>query len=111
MPGRSRTSGRQVHPKGPLRTVDDEVRERVRNALHAKGWDQKDLAAKLDVVPATITNLLRPGAPRQIKYLEQLFGVLGIEDDLEFVQRNWMDLEPEDRAVIRALVAARRKKA
>lgn len=107
MPSRSRSNGRQVHPKGPLQTVDDTVRQRVRDKLEARGWDQKDLAAKLGVVPATITNLLKPGAPRQIKYLAELYKALDIEDDLATVQNNWPDLPPEVRAVIVALVEAR----
>jgi ribosome-binding protein aMBF1 (putative translation factor) len=110
MPSRSRPGGRQVHPKGPLRTVDDTVRKRVRDALDRKGWDQKDLADKIDVVPATITNLLKPGPPRQIKYLQKLYEALGIEDDLEVVQRNWPTLSVEDRAIIRALVESRSKR-
>lgn len=107
MPSRSRSTGRQVHPKGPLRTVDNSVRQRVRDKLEAKGWDQKDLAAKLGVVPASISNLLKPGPPRQIKYLPDLYAALGIEDDLETIVRNWPELSPEDRAVIVALVSAR----
>jgi ribosome-binding protein aMBF1 (putative translation factor) len=107
---RSRSRGRQEHPKGPLRTVDDVVRDRVRVALTAKGWDQKDLAAKINVVPATITNLLKPGPPRQIKFLPQLFAALDLDDDLERIVRNWPGLSSEDKAVIVALVAARSSK-
>lgn len=107
MAARSRSTGRQVHPKGPLRFVDDQLRQRVRSALAAKGWDQKDLADKLDVVPASITNLLKPGPRRQIKFLPKLLAVLGIDDEFEMVQANWQELPPEDRAVIVALIAAR----
>ncbi len=109
MPGSSRSTGRQEHPKGPLRTVDNTVRERVREALRAKGWEQKDLADKLDVVPATITNLLKPGPNRQIKYLPKLLRVLGLKDDLDEVTESWADLSGEDRAVIVALVRARKR--
>lgn len=99
-----------MHPKGPLRTVDNAVRDRVRARLTSKGWQQKDLADKLDVSEGTITNLLKPGEPRQIKYLPRLFEVLGIEDDLELVNREWPHLDAETRAVIAALVAARSKR-
>jgi transcriptional regulator with XRE-family HTH domain len=109
MPSRSRSGGRQEHPKGPLRTVDDEVRQRVRDRLAAKGWDQKKLAAELDVAEATITNLLKPGPPRQIKYLPELLAKLQIEDDLEYVQRTWSDLSAEIRAAIVAIAKNSRK--
>ena len=106
MPGSSRSTGRQSHPKGPLRTVDNVVRERVRAALAAKGWEQKDLAVKLDVAPATITNLLKPGPVRQIKFLPQLLKLLGLKDELEEVNEAWPDLLPEVKAAIAALVRA-----
>lgn len=106
MARRSPSGGRQVHPKGPLRTVDDGIRERVEKALVNKQWEQKDLAAKLDVSPATITNLLKRGEPRQIKYLPQLFAALDIEDELELVQRKWPSLTPEIQAAIAAIVRA-----
>lgn len=109
MPGRSRSNGRQVHPKGPLRTVDDTLRRRVREALETKGWDQKDLADELEVARATITNLLKPGEPRQIKYLPELLRKLGLEDDLDVVVSGWPDVPMEERALIVALVAKRRR--
>lgn len=96
-----------MHPKGPLRTVDDAIRDRVRKRLEDKGWQQKDLADKLELSEGSITNLLKPGPARQIKYLPRLFAVLGIEDDLKTIERAWPDLPPEDRAIILALVAAR----
>lgn len=96
-----------MHPKGPLRTVDDAIRGRVKKRLESKGWQQKDLADKLNLSEGSITNLLKPGKPRQIKYLPELLAVLGIEDDLKTIEKAWPDLSAEDRAVILALVAAR----
>jgi ribosome-binding protein aMBF1 (putative translation factor) len=96
-----------VHPKGPLRTVDNAIRDRVRKQIENKGWQQKDLADKLSLSEGSITNLLKPGPPRQIKYLPQLLSILGIEDDLKTIEKAWPDLSAEDRAVILALVAAR----
>jgi transcriptional regulator with XRE-family HTH domain len=107
MPSRSRSGGRQEHPKGPLRTIDDELRQRVRDRLREKGWDQKKLAAELDVADATITNLLKPGQPRQIKYLDKLLTVLQLEDDLEVVTSNWHQLTADIRAAIVAIARAR----
>lgn len=106
---RARESGRQPHPEGELKTVDDVVRERVREALRAKGWQQKDLALKIPVVPASITNLLKPGPPRQIRYLDRLYEVLGIEDQLQEVMDGWIELPPEVRSAIAAIVASHRK--
>ena len=111
MPGKSRSTGRQVHPKGPLRTVDDVIRQRVRDALRLKGWEQKDLASKLNVAEATITNLLKPGPPRQIKYLPELLKVLDLEDELQTVNNGWPGLSSEDRAIIVALVESRGRRA
>ena len=102
---KTRSSGRQVHPKGPLRTVDDYLRKRVEERLTIKGWLQKDLAAKLDVAEETITNLLKPGPPRQIKYLPKLLDALDMEDKLEtLVVPRWPDLPASVRDVIVALV-------
>lgn len=109
MARRPRSNGRQIHPRGPLLTVDDAVRNRVRKALDERGWEQKDLAAKLSVAPATITNLLKPGPPRQIKYLTELYRVLGIQDQLQEVVVGWPDLPSEVRDVIVALVASRKR--
>lgn len=111
MVAKRRDTGRQEHPDGELKTVDDVLRERIRNALHAKGWQQKDLAAKVDVVDATITNLLKPGPPRQIRYLPKLLEVLGLEDQLQVVIDGWSSLPPEARDVIAALVAANKSRA
>jgi transcriptional regulator with XRE-family HTH domain len=110
MPSRSRSSGRQVHPKGELRTIDDVLRKRVRDALEQMDLDQKDLATKVGVSAASITNLLKPGPPSQIKYLPKLLRVLGIEDDLETVVRGWPDLPEAERAAIAALVKSRSAK-
>lgn len=104
-----RDTGRQSHPEGDLKTVDDVIRRRVRDALEAKGWQQKDLAAKIPVSPASITNLLKPGEARQIRYLDRLFEVLGIEDQLQDVIDGWASLPPEARDVIVAFVAASRR--
>lgn len=107
---RPASSGRQEHPEGELRTVDDTIRNRVRDALTAKGWQQQDLARKIPVSPASIVNLLKPGAPRQIRYLPRLLEVLELEDQLQEVIEGWPDLPPATRDVIAALVAASRRK-
>lgn len=105
-----RENGRQQHPEGELKTVDNLMRERIREAMLAKGWEQQELAAKIPVVPATITNLLKPGPPRQIRYLPKLLQVLGLADQLQEVIEGWPELPPEARNVIAALVAANRRR-
>lgn len=80
--------GRQDHPTGPLETVDESWKDDVRAELRRRGWDQKDLADKVDVSPATITNLFKPG-PKQIRFkarVEELFG--------------WTTKTDEERAVL-----------
>jgi ribosome-binding protein aMBF1 (putative translation factor) len=107
---KSRDTGRQSHPEGELKTVDDAMRERIREAMRAKGWQQQELADKIPVVPATITNLLKPGPARQIRYLPRLLHVLGIADQLQEVIEGWPDLPPEARNIVAALVAANRRR-
>jgi len=106
-----RDTGRQSHPEGELKTVDDLLKERIRAALQAKGWQRQELADKISVKPATITNLLKPGPPRQIRYLPKLLEVLGIADQLQEVIEGWPELPAEARDVIAALVAANRRRA
>lgn len=110
MAGKARSNGRQVHPRGALRTVDDVIRQQVKDALADKGWEQKDLADKLGVVPATITNLLKFGSPRQIKYLPRLLAILGLPDELQQIQDKFPNLTAEDRALLLAFVESRSRK-
>jgi hypothetical protein len=100
MARKPRPRGRQVHPTGPLETVDDELKLELRKAMDAKGWDQKDLAHEIPCSPASITNMFKPG-PRQVRFKRRLFEVLGIagagtENLLRQVQRDWIHLSPED---------------
>jgi hypothetical protein len=111
---KQRSRGRQVHPKGPLDTVDDDLKEDIRKAMHAKGWDQKDLAGEIPVAPASITNMFKPG-PRQIRFKARLFEVLGIagvstDEYLRRVERNWIYLTPEDAAHVTGLIESLAKK-
>lgn len=52
------SQGRQEHPSGELISIDEIWKARVRREIKARKWLQKDLADKVGVVPATITNLL-----------------------------------------------------
>lgn len=47
--------------------------------MTAKGWDQKDLAPKIPISEASISNMLKPG-DRQIRYRKRLLEVLELED-------------------------------
>jgi lambda repressor-like predicted transcriptional regulator len=61
MAKRTRSDERQVHPIGERFTVDDEWKKDVRAEIERRGMSQADLAHQIDVTPATITNLLKPG--------------------------------------------------
>lgn len=100
---RSRTTGRQDHPSGLLQTVDDELKKQIRKAMDDKGMNQGDLAAKIPVSPAAITNMFKAG-PRQIRFLPKLLEVLELEDQLQVVIENWADLSAELRASIATIV-------
>jgi ribosome-binding protein aMBF1 (putative translation factor) len=73
---KQRSKGRQVHPTGPLDTVDESWKDDVRAEMRRRGWDQKDLAEKIPASPASITNMFKPG-PRQTRFkrrIEELCG-------------------------------------
>lgn len=73
---KQRSTGRQDHPSGPLETVDESWKDDVRAEMRRRGWDQKDLAGQIPVVPASISNMFKPGA-RQIRFkqrIEEIFG-------------------------------------
>lgn len=100
---------RQEHPTGPLETIDDEWKNRVRSRMSDLGLDQKDLAAKCCVSPASITNMLKPG-PRQIRFRAQVYAALKwtdpdrLDEGLRRIAHNWPDLTAEQRSSILALI-------
>lgn len=105
---KQRTRGRQVHPKGPFDTVDDELKIELRKAMDAKGWDQKDLAREIPCSPASITNLFKPGS-RQTRFKRRLFEVLGIPgtdtDDLfREATRGWPRLSRKKAALVVSMI-------
>lgn len=105
-----RDSARQEHSNGKLKTVDDTMRKRIQAAIDEQGWQRQELAKQIPVVPASITNLLKLGPPKQITFLPKLLQVLKLEDQLQEVIDGWPDLPPEARDVIAALVAANRRR-
>jgi hypothetical protein len=75
MAGKRRASERQVHPTGPLETVDDTWKDDLRADMKREGWTQRDLALKINVSEGAISNMFKPG-PRQIRFkakIEALF--------------------------------------
>lgn len=52
-----RSKDRQVHPRGGKISVAPDERKRLKDAREAKGWNQRDLADRIGVAPATISNL------------------------------------------------------
>ena len=91
MAERARSKGRQDHPSGPLETVDESWKDDVRAELRRRGWDQKDLAEKIPVAPASITNLFKPG-PRQIRFKKRVEEIFG-----------WTSKTEEERAMLERL--------
>lgn len=73
------------------------------------GLDQKDLAAKCGVSPASITNLFKPG-PRQIRYKAAVHRALKwpdankLDDGLRRISDSWRNLSEAQRDAILALV-------
>lgn len=53
----ARTKGRQARPKGDKISVGPEERSRIREAREARGWNQEELASRVGVSAATISNL------------------------------------------------------
>src|SRR3990167_7234611 len=94
MARRQRTRGPQVHPTGPLETVDNDWKAEVRAEMIARGWTQDDLAEKIGASPGTMTNLFKPG-PRQTRFrakIEELFKVkrnARLEELLKRAERKW----------------------
>jgi transcriptional regulator with XRE-family HTH domain len=76
MARRTSSDERQVHPIGERLTVDDEWKKDVRAELLRRDWKQEDLADKIDVSPATITKLLKPGRSqsRVVGRIHKVFG-------------------------------------
>lgn len=75
MARKRRSSEPQVHPTGPLETVDEPWKNDLRADMKREGWLQRDLAAKINVSEGAISNMFKPG-PRQIRFkarIEALF--------------------------------------
>ncbi len=75
MARRRRSSEPQIHPKGPLETVDEVWKGDLRADMKREGWTQRDLASKINVSEGAISNMFKPG-PRQIRFkarIEALF--------------------------------------
>lgn len=106
---RQRTRGRQVHPTGPLDTVDDPWKDDVRAVMERRGWTQKDLAEKIPVSPASITNMFKPG-PRQIRFKARIEELCGwavnakIEEVLRRVHHKMKRLTPENADLVERMI-------
>lgn len=59
----------QVHPYGGKISVGLEERQRFKAQRESKGWDQKDLARRIGVTPATISNFENNRHPQVYKML------------------------------------------
>lgn len=109
MARKPRSKGRQVHPTGPLDTVDDSWKSDVRAEMKKRGWTQRDLAEKIPVSPASITNMFKPG-PRQIRFkrrIEELCGWVSnarIEAVLRRVASKFPRLSVEQAELVDQLV-------
>lgn len=108
---KSASNGRQDHPTGHLSTVDDPWKDEVRAAMHAQSppWDQKDLAKKVGVSRASITNMFKPG-PRQIRFKAKIHEVLGwpsatrVDEVRRRLDAKWMHLSDAERSLVAELV-------
>lgn len=75
--GKKKPKKKQRRPTGPYVTYDEKWRERVRVELRRRGWDQQALADAVGCSEGSITNLLKPGPPRQsrlVRRVERVFG-------------------------------------
>jgi ribosome-binding protein aMBF1 (putative translation factor) len=77
---KQRPQGRQVHYRGRAETVEEWWKDDLRAAMKKLGWDQKDLAAKIPVSPASITNMFKPGA-RSIRFKDRIEVLVGWRKD------------------------------
>ena len=105
MSKRRRSNGRQDHPSGPVKTVDDGLRKRILTALQKKRWTQKDLAPKIlkpsgeHISEGAISNVLT-GKTTQIRYLDQLLEVLELEDYEEVLRKAMSKADADTQALI-----------
>src|SRR4051812_14408799 len=115
MARKKHTRAPQVHPTGPLDTVEEPWKDQVRAEMKKRGWDQKDLAGKIPVSPASITNMFKPG-PRQIRYKRRIEELFGWEDSsklgqvLERIKPHWPQLSLENAEKVAGLIESLAKK-
>ncbi len=116
MAPRKSSKGRQEHPTGPLETVDDDWKQDVRDEMTKRGWDQKDLAEKISVSEASITNMFKPGK-RQIRFKGRIAALFGwadpaqMQDVLRRIQRAASKVSVEEAKNVASILeslAARR---
>lgn len=99
----------QDHFKGPITTVDEDWKGQVRIAMGSRGWDQKTLAVKIPVSPASITSMFKPG-PRQIRYQARIHELFGwptptqLESLLTKLAPRWKQLSGADVDMVADLV-------
>lgn len=111
MARRPRTKGRQHHPTGPLSTVDEDWKAKVRAAMEAYDppLDQKQLAAKVGVSRAAITKLFKPG-PQQIRYKDKVHALFKwpvaskVDEVRRRIDNKWFDLSDDERDLVADLV-------
>lgn len=107
------------HPKGSLVTVSDDERKKCRALREKRGWRQEDIAERIGVTPATISNF-ESGRSRQIRkavYAKLKRALRVVEDspaqlDEDFVQLvdDLVELDPNDQSVVAALIDSLKKR-
>lgn len=113
-------SGRQVHPTGAVATITNEQRQRIRARREELGWRQEDLAARVGVTPATISNLEsgRTAQPKKSVYAKVLRALklgeeppdAGTEAAYMAIVEGAVELNPQEMQAVRALIESLKKR-
>ena len=112
----------QVHPDGPLTSIADEDRKRIRAERERRGWTQKELATKVGVTSGTISNLETGERHPQVraKVLARIQRVLfhedaangsgeGTSEAFDAIVQGAIDLQAREQAAVLEFIATLKK--
>lgn len=110
---------RQIHPIGTLITVDDDWRSNLEEALERKEMSQRELARRVGVTPATISNLVTGRHAQARKSLVgAIHAALGwgppidnavVDDAYQRIVEGAREISASDRETVARLIASLKK--
>lgn len=114
-PRKKRPKAAQVHPTGPLKTVEEPWKDDLREEMKTRGWDQQTLAEKIPASPGAISNMFKPG-PRQTRLKDRIEELVGwvntpqLEQVFRRVEHRWTKLSVAEAENIAGLIESLTKK-